>query len=285
MVCRGLAVTLLSYSIATTSGGGIYIIARGAVFFGLRQFLYGVILYTLERFPLRLRTPGPVRVKTPSIQQPLHRPSTPAPQTDPPGTLDRWIALLRYDDQIRAAAQQLRPFGERWIGELRQAFFALNEDKRYLPKILARLTDEAQAEKTNLWRNQFRTTHSGETCTEASLNILRDAISQGYTLSVTPERTFLAAKGPAVSYLRSNYDIERFGRLWRPTKTRREFAEEYRPYNAMHEFSEGTMAYLAGNHRNPYPKNSVQAQAWDSGLQCCRRYEDQEGREEGGRPW
>jgi hypothetical protein len=30
-----------------------------------------------------------------------------------------------------------------------------------------------------------------------------------------------------------------------PTKTRREFAEEYRPYNAMPEFSEGTMAYLA----------------------------------------
>jgi hypothetical protein len=71
----------------------------------------------------------------------------------------------------------------------------------------------------------------------------------------------------------------------RPTKTRREFAEEYRPYNDMPEFSDGTMAYLAGNRRNPYPQNSVQAQAWDRGRECCRRYEDQEGREEGGRPW
>jgi hypothetical protein len=71
----------------------------------------------------------------------------------------------------------------------------------------------------------------------------------------------------------------------RPTKTRCEFAEEYQPYNAMPEFSEGTMAYLAGNRRNPYPEKGVQAQAWDRGRECCSRYEDQEGREEGGRPW
>jgi hypothetical protein len=70
-----------------------------------------------------------------------------------------------------------------------------------------------------------------------------------------------------------------------PSKTRREFAEEYLPYNAMPEFSEGTMAYLAGNNRNPYPENSVQAQAWNRGRECCGRYEDQEGRERGGRPW
>jgi hypothetical protein len=36
-----------------------------------------------------------------------------------------------------------------------------------------------------------------------------------------------------------------------PGKTRREFAEEYQPYNTMREFGEGVMAYLAGNSRNP----------------------------------
>ncbi len=62
-------------------------------------------------------------------------------------------------------------------------------------------------------------------------------------------------------------------------KTRREFADEYQPYNAMPEFQEGVMAYLAQNDRNPYPVASVQAQAWDRGHECSMRYELQEGRD------
>jgi|HubBroStandDraft_6_1064221.scaffolds.fasta_scaffold1815072_2 hypothetical protein len=60
-------------------------------------------------------------------------------------------------------------------------------------------------------------------------------------------------------------------------KTRREFWEQYRPYNTMREFSEGIMAYMAGNSRNPYRAGSVQAQAWDCGFDCSYRVEHQEG--------
>jgi hypothetical protein len=49
-------------------------------------------------------------------------------------------------------------------------------------------------------------------------------------------------------------------------KTRQEFGEQYRPYNTMREFSEGIMAYMAGDSRNPYRAGSVQAQAWDCGF-------------------
>jgi hypothetical protein len=28
---------------------------------------------------------------------------------------DRWDALVRYDDEIRAAAEKLRSFGEAWV--------------------------------------------------------------------------------------------------------------------------------------------------------------------------
>jgi hypothetical protein len=61
-------------------------------------------------------------------------------------------------------------------------------------------------------------------------------------------------------------------------KTRQQFAEEYRPYNAMREFSEGIMAHLAGNSHNPYSPGSVEGQAWDCGFMCSYRYESQEGR-------
>jgi len=48
---------------------------------------------------------------------------------------DRWNALLRFDDEIRAAAEKLRPFGDTWVAKLGQAYFALNEDRKYLAKI------------------------------------------------------------------------------------------------------------------------------------------------------
>jgi hypothetical protein len=60
-------------------------------------------------------------------------------------------------------------------------------------------------------------------------------------------------------------------------KTRQEYGEQYRPYNTMREFSEGIMAYMAGNSRNPYRAGSVQAQAWDCGFDCSYRFEHQEG--------
>ena len=66
-------------------------------------------------------------------------------QTDTLQNTDRWSALVRYDDDIRGAVEQLRPLGERWVDELRKAYFALNEDKQYLPNIVARLKAEGTA--------------------------------------------------------------------------------------------------------------------------------------------
>ena len=43
--------------------------------------------------------------------------------------------MLRFDDEIRAAAEKLRPFGDTWVAKLGQAYFALNEDRKYLAKI------------------------------------------------------------------------------------------------------------------------------------------------------
>jgi hypothetical protein len=61
---------------------------------------------------------------------------------------ERWNALVRYDDEVRTAAEQLRPFGNAAVNELAKGFFALNEDRRYLPNIVRRISEEAQREQT-----------------------------------------------------------------------------------------------------------------------------------------
>jgi hypothetical protein len=57
----------------------------------------------------------------------------------------------------------------------------------------------------------LRRTANGELCTEESLRILRQAEAQGYLLDVEKDNTLTASKN-GTSYLRSNADIERFGR-------------------------------------------------------------------------
>ena len=123
----------------------------------------------------------------------------------------RWNALLRYDDEIRTAAEKLRPFGDSRVNELAEAFFALNEDKRYLPNIVSRITEEAKQDKARQWAKRFRYTFDGEPYTQESLNILRAAETQGYVLSVANDKTIAATKNNVTLFVRPNGDIQRFG--------------------------------------------------------------------------
>jgi hypothetical protein len=61
-------------------------------------------------------------------------------------TVDKWNALLSNDRNIRAAAEQLRPYGEFWINVLGQVYFALNEDRTHLSSIVAQLVERARTE-------------------------------------------------------------------------------------------------------------------------------------------
>jgi hypothetical protein len=137
-----------------------------------------------------------------------------APSRLSPEHSHRWNALLRFDCDISAAAEKVRPLGERWLDELGQAYFALNEDKQYLPNIINRLTEEAERNKAERWANNFKYTADGELCTEGSLAVLRKAQAQGYSVRVEQNKTFIVTKqgSSGLSFLRSNEDIQRFGR-------------------------------------------------------------------------
>ena len=58
---------------------------------------------------------------------------------------NKWSALLKYDADVAAAADRIRPFGQRWIDELASSYLALN-DKGYLKQIADKIHDAARLE-------------------------------------------------------------------------------------------------------------------------------------------
>jgi tetratricopeptide (TPR) repeat protein len=78
---------------------------------------------------------------------------------------------------------------------------------------IALLRKEYERRRDEYKREQLRQSASGERCTEESINILLQAEAEGFTLTVEKDRTFVLEKESFGSnYLRSNAEIERFGR-------------------------------------------------------------------------
>jgi hypothetical protein len=141
--------------------------------------------------------------------------------------IEKWNALVKYDPQIVPIADQLRPFGEKWVWTLGRDYFALQEDRAYLPHMLHRLLDEAvkerneaekKAEETKevAWspeRSKVRRLYDENPYDESSVAILSEAQKRGYILTIEPSGTIAAGiQNKGTSFLRSNSDVERFGR-------------------------------------------------------------------------
>lgn len=127
----------------------------------------------------------------------------------------KWQALIAYDSEIRAAAEALSPYGDEWVERLGDAYFALEQDRSYLPSIVTRLKEEAAKAQDSRSMERFRLTADGEICTEEALDVLREAVRQGFHLDVDRSQTFLVTKSSSCSYLRSIADIRRFGQILR----------------------------------------------------------------------
>ena len=77
-------------------------------------------------------------------------------------TFDRakWNALLQYDNDVAAAADQVKPLGSKWVDELAASYMVLNEP-RYLPQIVERILtrvreEEAEQKRIELEREEKR---------------------------------------------------------------------------------------------------------------------------------
>jgi hypothetical protein len=127
---------------------------------------------------------------------------------------ETWHALVRYDAEVVAAADQLRPFGEKWVEELGRSYFALNEDKRYLPNIIARLLEDAAAERAANFGADLRRAMNGR-LSASSLEILREAQNAGYRLEVEGRTIALCHQNTMRSFLYDEEDVQSFGRSLR----------------------------------------------------------------------
>ena len=59
--------------------------------------------------------------------------------------LAKWNSLLKYDNEVAAAAEKLRPLGAKWVDEFAQAYLVLN-DKTYLPDLVNKISAKARIE-------------------------------------------------------------------------------------------------------------------------------------------
>lgn len=76
------------------------------------------------------------------------------------------------------------------------------------------LRNELKRRREEYRREQFRQTANGERCDDESINTLYQAEALGFTLTIEKDKTFVLSKGSAgVHYLRSNSEIEQFGRV------------------------------------------------------------------------
>jgi hypothetical protein len=125
--------------------------------------------------------------------------------------MTRWEALVRYDPEIKEAALRLMPFGSIWVDRLGEAFFALDEDRKYLPNIVAELVREAEHLLARTWIKTFLRTQDGKDTSEEALAVLAKAQAAGCRLTREADGTIAAnISGQGTSYLRSSADIVRF---------------------------------------------------------------------------
>jgi hypothetical protein len=128
--------------------------------------------------------------------------------------MTRWEALIRYDPEIRVAATQLMPFGSNWVDRLGEAFAALNEDRRYLPNIVAELVKEAEHLEAQTWLRAFSKTQDGHNISKEALEILIGVQASGGHLIKEADGTIAASlPGRGTSYLRSSADVVRFAQF------------------------------------------------------------------------
>jgi hypothetical protein len=132
--------------------------------------------------------------------------------------MTRWEALVRLDPEIREAATVLIRFGSAWVDKLGEAFFALKEDRSYLPNIVAGLVREAEheaavaeREAASAWLRAFERTKEGEVTSEPALAVLLKAQSKGWQVTKDQTGIIAATQHTGTSYLWSNADIIRFG--------------------------------------------------------------------------
>ncbi|MGY3036144.1 hypothetical protein ACVIIV_005314 [Bradyrhizobium sp. USDA 4354] len=139
--------------------------------------------------------------------------------------MTRWEALVRFDDEIRQAAAKLIPYGSVWVDKMGEAFFALDEDRKYLPNIVAGLMEEAafvaryealEAERAEAaqWAKVISQFSNGEALSKDALAVLIELRARGFEVIKDNDGAVrLTKEGRGTSFVRSNAEVVRLGQI------------------------------------------------------------------------
>jgi hypothetical protein len=146
----------ISNQLGSTQGGPKIFLAIIAVWAGLRA--------TEATFKLRGRFAHAGDPSCQSGSAPLPnrgRTSKAGAQLNSQGLdAERWNALLKYDPDIANAADQLRPFGDRWVDVFARDYLVLN-DKQYLTQIIRKIIADAKHEESKFTKAETETHFEG----------------------------------------------------------------------------------------------------------------------------
>ena len=92
-----------------------------------------------------------------------------------------------------------------------EAYFALHEDRKYLPTIVEQLVAEAEHDALHSWLSKVSQTADGEITSKEAIAVLLDALVKGYLLDVESNKTIAVSKSGLTKYFRSNAEILEFG--------------------------------------------------------------------------
>jgi hypothetical protein len=136
---------------------------------------------------------------------------------------NKWATLLRYDEEIRAAAEGLRKYGPRYEAMFAADYLQIN-DKSYLVTMvekIATLAREAPQEDLTEYERGLMTDFSnasnwrigrGETLAPASAAIVQRASSLGWQVEYWPDSNLMFRRGRTAVNCERNTDIAKFGR-------------------------------------------------------------------------
>jgi len=120
-----VAVAIVAAAIAIKKGRNP--VTWGIVCFVVGFFLSPLIALLIITFAPSLKSTGPLAIRKVGYNQ------------------NDWARLASSSPDIAASAEQLRPFGERWIAVL-ASYLLVSDDRKNLPAITQALLDKAKAE-------------------------------------------------------------------------------------------------------------------------------------------
>jgi hypothetical protein len=128
----------------------------------------------------------------------------------------KWNALLKYDADVAAAVEKIRPLGEHWLDEFASSYLALN-DKSYLSRIVHKIIEDAGCEAAQSKSAQAQTMPDiGKTLSQQAISVLRRAADKGYEVRFSPNKDAVILKsGGWETSFSSDYEIINFGQALR----------------------------------------------------------------------